>query len=205
MKADELRTALRRDDTRERFAHIYACTEQEAESYISRVEKAVNRFEEWFGAGRDLYVFSAPGRTELGGNHTDHQRGRVLAAGVNLDAIAVAAKRDGNTACVHSEGYDADVVDVTDPVVTPEEEGHSASLLRGMCTRMRELGCSVGGFDAYTTSNVLSGSGLSSSAAFEVLLGTMINGMYFGDHLTALQIAQVGQYAENKFLSLIHI
>lgn len=199
MKADELRTALRRDDTRERFAHIYACTEQEAESYISRVEKAVNRFEEWFGAGRDLYVFSAPGRTEVGGNHTDHQRGRVLAAGVNLDAIAVAAKRDGNTACVHSEGYDADVVDVTDPVVTPEEEGHSASLLRGMCTRMRELGCNVGGFDAYTTSNVLSGSGLSSSAAFEVLLGTMINGMYFGDHLTALQIAQVGQYAENKF------
>ena len=97
MKADELRTALRRDDTRERFAHIYACTEQEVESYISRVEKAVNRFEEWFGAGRDLYVFSAPGRTEVGGNHTDHQRGRVLAAGVNLDAIAVAAKRDDNT------------------------------------------------------------------------------------------------------------
>lgn len=199
MKAEELRAALRCEKTREKFAHIYACTTEEAEAYVLRVEKAVDRFEEWFGTGRDLYVFSAPGRTEVGGNHTDHQRGRVLAAGVNLDAIAVAAKRDDTTGCVHSEGYNPDIVDVNDPVLKEGELGHSASLLRGMCTRMRELGCEVGGFDAYTTSNVLSGSGLSSSAAFEVLLGTMINGMFFGDKLTALQIAQMGQYAENKY------
>ena len=199
MRAEELCAALRREETCEKFAHIYACTAEEAKKYVLRVEKAIDRFEEWFGAGRDLYVFSAPGRTEVGGNHTDHQRGRVLAAGVNLDAIAVAAKRDDTTACVHSEGYNPDVVDVNDPVLKDGEFGHSAALLRGMCTRMRELGCELTGFDAYTTSNVLSGSGLSSSAAFEVLLGTMLNGMFFGDKLTALQIAQMGQYAENKF------
>ena len=199
MKADELRAVLRHDETYERFAHIYACGVEEAKAYALRVEKAVDRFEEWFGTGRDLYVFSAPGRTEVGGNHTDHQRGRVLAAGVNLDAIAVAAKRDDKTACVHSEGYNPDVVEVDDPVLKDGELGHSAALLRGMCTRFAELGCELTGFDAYTTSNVLSGSGLSSSAAFEVLLGTMINGMFFDDKLTALQIAQMGQYAENKY------
>ena len=194
-----LRAALRQEETLERFAHIYACGKEEASRYTARVEKAIDRFEEWFGKGRDLYVFSAPGRTEVGGNHTDHQHGRVLAAGVNLDAIAVAAKRDDRTACVHSEGYDPDIVEVDDPVLKEGELGHSAALLRGMCARFAELGCKLSGFDAYTTSNVLSGSGLSSSAAFEVLLGTMLNGMFFDDTLTALQIAQIGQYAENKF------
>lgn len=194
-----LRAALRQEETLERFAHIYACGKEEASRYTARVEKAIDRFEEWFGKGRDLYVFSAPGRTEVGGNHTDHQHGRVLAAGVNLDAIAVAARRDDRTACVHSEGYDPDIVEVDDPVLKEGELGHSAALLRGMCARFAELGCKLSGFDAYTTSNVLSGSGLSSSAAFEVLLGTMLNGMFFDDTLTALQIAQIGQYAENKF------
>ena len=179
-----------------KFEELY---QQEAASQRPRYQALWEGFAKQFGSDAGGEYFSAPGRTEVGGNHTDHQRGRVLAAGVNLDAIAVAAKRDDTTGCVHSEGYNPDIVDVNDPVLKEGELGHSASLLRGMCTRMRELGCEVGGFDAYTTSNVLSGSGLSSSAAFEVLLGTMINGMFFGDKLTALQIAQMGQYAENKY------
>ncbi len=199
MRAEELRSLLQSAETNERFAHIYACTPEQAAGYAARVEKALGRFEELFGTGRDLYVFSAPGRTEVGGNHTDHQRGRVLAASVNLDVIAVAALSEGTVVRVHSEGYAPDVVDISDPEPKAEEANHSASLVRGICARFAQLGCPVKGFDAYTTSSVLSGSGLSSSAAFEVLVGTMVNELFFGGRESALKIAQISQYAENRY------
>ena len=156
MKADELRTALRRDDTRERFAHIYACTEQEAESYISRVEKAVNRFEEWFGAGRDLYVFSAPGRTEVGGNHTDHQRGRVLAAGVNLaldrlDAHLAELAAVNNNAYVPwliiiSDGDSTEPSELVGKAAARVQEMLRARRLKTMCLNMGEGSRSLNAF-----------------------------------------------------------
>ena len=142
--------------------------------------------------------FSAPGRTEIGGNHTDHQRGHVLAAAVDLDTRA--AVRPNGTMCirVQSEGYPLCEVDLTDLAPRKEEENTTAALIRGMAARFVQLGRPVGGFDAYVTSTVLPGSGLSSSAAFEVLMGTVLNGL-FGGGLNAAQIAMIGQYAENVY------
>ena len=139
---------------------------------------AVKAFVDCFGDRADLRLFSAPGRTEIGGNHTDHNHGRVLAASVNLDVIAVAAPCSGGRVRVQSKGYPMDVVELEELSVKPEERNRSAALVRGMAARFREKGFAVGGFDAYTTSDVLKGSGLSSSAAFEVLLGTILSHLY---------------------------
>ena len=144
-------------------------------------------------------LFSAPGRTELGGNHTDHQHGRVLAAAVNLDLLAAAAPNNSGVIRLQSEGYPLIEVDLS--CLTPQsgEENTSAALIRGVAARMKELGCAVEGFDAYAVSDVPGGSGLSSSAAFEVLVGTIINGLFWDGRATAVEIAQIGQYAENVF------
>jgi galactokinase len=148
---------------------------------------------------QDVQIFSAPGRTEVGGNHTDHQHGRVLAAAVNLDIIAVAAKTEGTVVKIKSEGFAGDVVDVS--VLEPQEaeSTHSPSLVRGVAAGMVQAGYKVGGLCAYTTSNVLKGSGLSSSAAFEVLVGTLFSYLYNDGAVDAVKVAQIGQYAENVF------
>lgn len=143
--------------------------------------------------------FSAPGRTEIGGNHTDHQRGRVLAAAVNLEAVAAVAENDTNTIHILSEGYPLCQVDLTQLQPKPEEVNTTSALIRGVAARFSQLGCQVKGFDAYVKSTVLPGSGLSSSAAFEVLVGTVINGLFFDGKLTQPEIAQVGQFAENVY------
>ena len=142
--------------------------------------------------------FSAPGRTEIGGNHTDHQRGRVLAAAVDLDTRAAVAANGTMTIRVLSQGYPLCRVELTDLAPKKEEENTTAALIRGVAARLTELGCPVEGFDAYVMSTVLPGSGLSSSAAFEVLLGTTMNGL-FGGGLTNQEIARVGQFAENVY------
>ena len=156
-------------------------------------------FDSIFGEGREVEVFSAPGRTEVGGNHTDHNHGKVLAAGVDLDAIAVASKNDEGIVRVKSEGYDMDVCSLDTLTPQADEVGHSPALVRGVCAAFKERGYNVGGFDAATASSVLSGSGLSSSAAFEVLIGTMLNYLYNDGKVDAVEIAQIAQYAENVF------
>ena len=144
-------------------------------------------------------IFSAPGRTEIGGNHTDHNLGKVLAGSVNLDVIAVCSASDSGWIHLKSEGYPGDHVSLEDLSVQENEIGKSVSLVRGMAARFRQLGYQIGGFDAYTTTNVLKGSGLSSSAAFEVLVGTVLNGLYNEESISPVEIAKMAQYAENEY------
>lgn len=164
-----------------------------------RYADVIDSFISLFGSERIGGLFSAPGRTEIGGNHTDHNHGRVLAAGIDLDAIAAASKNMDNTVRVKSEGYRMDVVDLSDLSVQEKETGHSAALVRGVCARFQQLGYRIGGFDATTASRVLSGSGLSSSAAFEVLLGTILNYLFNDGKIDPVEIAQIAQYAENVY------
>ncbi len=145
------------------------------------------------------YIFSAPGRTELSGNHTDHQHGCVLAAAVTLDTRAAVAKNADRRIRIQSEGYPLCEIALDDLTVRPEEINTTAALVRGVAARFQQLGREVGGFDAYVTSTVLPGSGLSSSAAFEVLTGTIINHLFFAEKATPVEIAQIGQYAENVY------
>ena len=144
------------------------------------------------------YVFSAPGRTELGGNHTDHQHGLVLAAAVTLDTKAAAAENDGSCIRVISEGYAPVTVRLDELAVHHEERNTTAALVRGVAAGFMRCGHNVRGFDAYVVSDVLPGSGLSSSAAFEVLIGTVINVMS-GCALSPAEVARIGQYAENEY------
>ncbi len=145
------------------------------------------------------HFFSAPGRTEICGNHTDHQRGRVLAAAVNLDAIAAVRENGTSLLRVKSQGYDMCTVDLTELSPKKEEENTTLSLIRGVAARFQEKGCCLRGLDIYVTSQVLPGSGLSSSAAFEVLMGTILNQLFFSSTLSPVEIAQIAQYAENVY------
>ena len=151
-----------------------------------------------FGGTAERY-FSAPGRTEVSGNHTDHQRGRVLAGAVNLDTVAAVRANGTDVIRVQSKGYPLCQVrlDALEPVA--DEINSTPALIRGVAARFAQLGCKVEGFDAYCESTVLPGSGLSSSAAFEVLIGTIINHLFFGGRVSQPEIAQIGQYAENVF------
>ena len=163
-----------------------------------RYEKAAAEFEKLFGE-KPTHFFSAPGRTEIGGNHTDHNLGRVFAAGVSLDVIAAVKATDDGIITVKSEGFPVDKIDSADTEVKEEEKNSSASLIRGMAGGFLKNGHKIGGFNAYTTSNVLKGSGLSSSAAFEVLIGTILNGLYNEQAISAVEVAQLSQYAENVY------
>ena len=145
------------------------------------------------------YVFSAPGRTEISGNHTDHQCGCVLAAAVNLETIADVRLNGSNTIWVQSEGYPVVKISLDDLTVHEEEKNTTAALIRGIAAAFKRRGAKLQGFDAVIRSNVLSGSGLSSSAAFEVLFGTILNELFYGKRLNAIEIAQIGQYAENMY------
>ena len=149
--------------------------------------------------GKPARYFSAPGRTEIGGNHTDHQRGRVLAAAVNLDTQAAVRPNGTSTVRILSKGYPMSVVDLTQLTPQPDEINTTPALIRGVCARFAQLGCNLQGFDAYCESTVLPGSGLSSSAAFEVLIGTIVNHLFFDGKATQPEIARIGQYAENVF------
>ena len=155
------------------------------------------KFQTAFGAA-PTHVFSAPGRTELGGNHTDHQRGCVLAAAVDLDTRAAVKLNGTSVIRLLSEGYPLCEVELNDLTIRPEEQNTTAALIRGVAAGFVNRGFVVGGFDAYVTSTVLPGSGLSSSAAFEVMLGTAMNHL-FSCGLDAVAIAQIAQYAENVY------
>ena len=151
-----------------------------------------------FGGTPERY-FSAPGRTEIGGNHTDHQRGRVLAAAVNLDTVAAVRLNGTDTINILSEGYPMCRVNVRELTPVASEINTTPALIRGVAARFAQLGCQVQGFDAYCVSTVLPGSGLSSSAAYEVLIGTVINHLFFDGRVSQAEVAQIGQYAENVF------
>ena len=160
---------------------------------------ALAEFERYFGPGREVHLYSAPGRAELGGNHTDHQHGFGLAAAVNLDLIGVAARNQDHYIRVKSWGFNKlDVIDLDEANPQASESTHSASLIRGLAEGFASMGKTVGGYDAYTTSDVLRGSGLSSSAAFEMAMGGMMN-QEFHCGLTQAQMARLGQYAENIY------
>ena len=164
--------------------------------------KIKNNLDQGFAAafGRQpRRYFSAPGRTEIGGNHTDHQRGRVLAAAVELEVLAAVDCNDSQWIRIQSQGYPLCCVDLQDLQPRPEEENTTAALIRGVAAAFADRGCKVRGFDAYVTSTVLPGSGLSSSAAFEVLLGTVCNGLFFENALPPVEIAKIGQWAENVY------
>ena len=163
-----------------------------------RYKRISDEFTAMFSHEPNRY-FSASGRTEVGGNHTDHNHGLVMAAAVNLDVIAAVRATDSSVVTVKSEGFEADVIDISELGVVGSEQNHSASLIRGVCAGLKERGYRIGGFEAYTTSSVLKGSGLSSSAAFEVLIGTIVNHLYNDGRISAGEIAQVAQYAENKY------
>lgn len=143
--------------------------------------------------------FSAPGRTEISGNHTDHQHGCVLAGAVNLDTVAAVRVNGTNKIRIQSKGYPMCEVSLEQLTPVESEINSTPALVRGVAARFAQFGCEVKGFDAYCESTVLPGSGLSSSAAYEVLIGTILNGLFFDKKLSAIEIAQVGQYAENVF------
>ena len=179
------------------LARLYGAEHLDAQR--ARYLAAAKGFLTTFGDGEgELMLFSAPGRTEIGGNHTDHNHGRVIAGSVDLDVIAVVRPADGSVR-VQSEGYPMDTVSLDALAPVEKEKNHSASLIRGTAARFAELGHKIGGFDAYTTSNVLKGSGLSSSAAFEVLIGVIMSHLYNGGSIDPVEIAQTAQYAENVF------
>jgi len=168
--------------------------------YLNPQKKAAldTGFAAAFGGTPERY-FSAPGRTEIGGNHTDHQRGRVLAAAVNLDTVAAVRVNGTDTIRIFSKGYPLSCVNVTELTPVESETNTTPALIRGVAARFTQLGCKVEGFDAYCESTVLPGSGLSSSAAYEVLIGTIINHLFFAGKVSQPEIAQIGQYAENVF------
>ena len=170
-----------------------------AKENTARYIELLDMFKEQFGDSDHLTLFSAPGRTEIGGNHTDHQHGCVLAASVDMDMIAAASVTEKGEICIKSEGYPMCSIDLDDLSVKEEEKNSTAALIRGVAARFAALGCRVGGFQAVVKSSVLPGSGISSSAAFEVLVGNIINSLFFGDKVSAVEIAQIGQYAENVY------
>lgn len=195
MTSAELKEKLKYID----IEYIYGCREADREHYIKRFQKVIDGFSETFGDGDSLRIFSAPGRTEIGGNHTDHQHGAVLAGGLNLDVIGAARLNGTNVIRIKSEGYPIDEVSLSELEANPEEYGKSGALIRGIAAKFSEMGYEVKGFDAYTISSVLKGSGMSSSAAFEVLVGNIVNEFFAKGEVNPVEIAKIGQYAENVY------
>ena len=181
----------------EKLGYIYgqAAVPAQAQRYLN----AIDEFQKIYGDG-EITLYSVAGRSEISGNHTDHNHGCVVAASIDLDIIAVARKRDDGVICVKSEGFPADTVDTAIYTSAIESKfGTSESIIAGMCAGFKKNGHAIGGFDAYTTSNVLKGSGLSSSAAFEDMIGNILSHMYNDGGVDNVEIAKLAQYAENVF------
>ncbi len=195
MNINEIKSAILSGEFNDNFLMLYGETEAASKRYAAACES----FKDLYPVSGEIKLFSAPGRTEVGGNHTDHQHGSVLAGSVNLDVIAVVSLNNDGKIRIKSEGFDMDTVDIKELDKNPAETGKAISLIRGVCSRFAEMGCELQGFNAYTTSNVLKGSGLSSSAAFEVLIGTIINNLFFGGKAAPIEIAKIGQFAEKEY------
>ena len=191
----ELKKEFLNGDYDELLTDIYL-DESKIEYQKERYVEAIEKFEKLYGEA-EVEIYSAPGRSEVSGNHTDHQHGEVLAASINLDAIAIVKKND--IVRVVSDGYDMITISLDDIAKKEDEEGTTASLIKGVLAGLQARGNAIGGFDAYITSDVLIGAGLSSSAAFETAIGIIVSGLYNDMKVSAVDIAIIGQYAENVY------
>ncbi len=201
-----LRDNIKAGNYSEALMHLYCCTQKETYLHANRFLSVLDGLCSTFGAHPQAALFSAPGRTEIGGNHTDHQHGRVLAGSVNIDMIAAVAENNTDFLRVQSEGYSLCEIDLADLAVKKEEENTSAAILRGTCAAFVSRGAVLQGLDIYISSNVPKGSGVSSSAAFETLIGTILNELFLGKEgtpakLSAIEIAQIGQWSENVYFA----
>ncbi len=179
----------------EQFALLY----QDVDVARDRYANAIDKFTNIFGNSDCVRIFSAPGRTEVGGNHTDHQHGRVLAGSVDLDIIGIVSLNDDNVVRIKSEGYPQDNINLSELAVNEAEYGRASALIRGVLASFKEQGYKIGGFNAYTTNNVMRGSGLSSSAAFEVFVGTCLNFLFNDGKVSPVELAKIGQRAESVY------
>ena len=180
------------------FKELYGTDTVVLKEQAERYKSLMSDFEKTYGTD-DVMLFSSPGRTEIGGNHTDHNHGRVLAGAVNLDNIAVAAANGSNIIKVKSTGYPEFQVDISDLNIDESKFYTSEALVKGICAKMKENGYKIGGFDACIDGQVPKGSGLSSSASFEVLIGTIVNELFNEGKMSAVENAIIGQWAENNF------
>lgn len=199
MKAKDLISQLNNNGFTEEFSGLYGADAQVICRQRQRYIEAIGRFCELFSDREEIHLFSAPGRSEIGGNHTDHQHGCALGAAIDLDAVAAVAFHDEGVIRFVSKGHAACEVELSDLSVHEEEKGTSVAIIRGICARFAQMGVKIGGFDAYSVSDVMAGSGLSSSAAFETLVGTIIDIQYNGGKAGEIEIAKLGQYAENVY------
>ncbi len=187
------------EKVQDQLRYLYGSDGETVEKQTKRYADLLMRHTALFGEHRDVQLISAPGRTEIGGNHTDHNNGRVLAASVNLDALCAASPRKDLKVCFHSEGYNPIEMDLTDLSVHPEEAGTTKGLIRGVAFGMKQAGYRIGGFDAAVTSTVAGGSGLSSSAALEVMLTGILDSLYNAFDMPYVLQAQISKQAENLY------
>ena len=198
-KYAQMISQLKTPEVVKQLTYIYGQREGMLVSQTTRYTRLLKKHEEIVNNSEGLLMISAPGRTEIGGNHTDHNRGKVLAAAVNLDTLAAVTPRADGVVNIHSEGYAPLSVNLSDLTMREEEKGTTAALVRGVAAKLKEEGFAIGGFDAVMTSTVRGGSGLSSSAAVEVLLCAIFDELYNANKLTAKQRAKISQYAENVY------
>lgn len=197
MKSVVLKSKIKNSEFDGKLLDIYG-EEKQLEYQKKRYTDAISKFENYYGEG-DITIFSAPGRSEIGGNHTDHQHGEVLAASINLDAIGIVKKTDDGVVRVLSDNYPEAVISLEELGIKQEEKETTLSLVKGVLAGFTEHDLKIGGFCAYITSDVLIGAGLSSSAAFETLIGTILSGLYNDMSVSPILIARIGQYAENVY------
>lgn len=195
MNIEQIREKLSNID----FKMLYCCNDGDETQYINRFYSLLDGFYKTFGKDDNIRLFSAPGRTEIGGNHTDHQHGAILAGSLNLDVIAAVRLNGKNEVTIKSEGFPKDTIFLDELDANEAEYGQASGLIRGVLSCFAKRGYKLCGFDAYTTSNVLKGSGMSSSAAFEILTAAIVNGLFANNEVTFSDMAKIGQYAENVY------
>lgn len=196
MKITELKNYIEEGKLDQQLIDLYGeeALPSQKERYLSILSKTIDHY-----GDEEANIFSAPGRTEVGGNHTDHQLGKVLAASLNLDVVACVIPTSDNIVTYASEGYEVKPVDVSDTDIKQDEKNSTEALIRGVAAGLNKRGYKAGGFKCYAESDVINGGGMSSSAAFEVLLGTIQNALYNDSKVSSEDIAKIGQYAENVY------
>lgn len=196
---DEMIRQMESHEVKAQLRYLYGNDERLLKEQQERYAALLSRHTGLFGGNKEVQLISAPGRTEIGGNHTDHNHGRVLAAAVNLDTLCAVSSRDDLRVCFHSEGYAPVEIDLSELDPRPEEEGTTAALIRGVAAGMVKAGYIIGGFDAAVTSTVAGGSGLSSSAALEVMLTAVLDSLYNRFDMPYVLRAQISKQAENDW------
>lgn len=198
-KISQLEELLKNNKLDEQFSNIYGADNNTIKEAYIRLTSVLNHFKN-IDNSQDIHVFSASGRTELSGNHTDHNNGCVLTASINLDKLAVVSKRNDEKIVIYTDYSDnPNYININELNINKNEYGKSSALIRGVCAGIKEKGYKLGGFTASITNKVLIGSGLSSSASFESLVGEIINSLYNEDKISKVDIAKIGQYSENKY------